>query len=225
MHNQKLATVVLWAAVVMACVSFVDGAEAAQGGRRQEEFDFDSQGVQVGQVMPDATVYALDGTPQRLAGLWKDRPVLLVTASLTCPVARQQSPAVQRIADRIDADVAVAMLYTIEAHPSGDPSPYAEGREWLTPQNRREGLLCRQPRTLEERLERAQEFQDRLGISVPIFVDGMENQAWQALGGGPNLAVLIRPSGVVQAKRGWFDQEAMLQAIQALGGPETTQSR
>ena len=205
-------SVAIFLLLLLLCL--VAGAPVAEAGR--ERFDFVAQGIQVGESVADATVYTLEGTPRRLSEFWADQPMLLVTASLTCPVARQRSPAVEQLAQRFGDQVSVVMLYTIEAHPKGDPSPYAEGNEWLTPQNQKEGILCRQPRTLEERLQRAKEFQHRLGVSVPVVIDGMDNGAWQTLGSGPNMGLLIRPDGVLAAKHGWFDGKAMLRSIQTL---------
>ena len=49
-----------------------------------------------------------------------------------------------------------------------------------------------------------------------MLVDAMDNQAWQMLGGGPNLALLIDTNGIVVAKQGWLDAEAMRESIAAL---------
>jgi hypothetical protein len=180
-------------------------------GRRWEQ-----QGVQVGQTLDDLAVFTLDGKGAKLASMWKDRPALIVTASLTCPVARERCPKLQPIVEAFDPEVRVLMLYTIEAHPKGDHSPYSPGREWVTADNEQYGVLHSQPGTLDERLALAREMHKRVGESPPMVVDAMDNKAWRMLGGGPNLAVLVDTNGTVIAKQGWFNEQAMHAAIEAL---------
>src|SRR5262245_45885346 len=59
--------------------------------------DFDKGGVVTGQTVPDLEVVTLDGTPTRLSKLWQEKPTLLVTASLTCPRARERQPWVEEL--------------------------------------------------------------------------------------------------------------------------------
>lgn len=51
---------------------------------------FAAHGPGVGEPMIDPELYDLDGNPVRLSLSWRERPAILVTASLTCPVARHQ---------------------------------------------------------------------------------------------------------------------------------------
>jgi hypothetical protein len=132
--------------IIIAVLCVVGNAASAFAGR--ERFDFDAQGTQIGEPVSDLTVYTHGGEPRHLSEPWANQPVLLITTSLTCPVARQRTPAAEKIASQFRDRLSVVMLYTIEAHPSGDPSPYADGQEWLTSQNEQEGILRRQPRTL-----------------------------------------------------------------------------
>jgi hypothetical protein len=185
--------------------------------------NFEKQGVVAGQRLEDLEVHTLDGKTTRLSSLIGGKPTLLVSASLTCPVARERQPWVDRIAEKYGDRLNVAVVYTVEAHPWQDPSPYAE----LTPElenperpgervggNDKAGLLRRQPKTLDERQTIAREFDQILDVEVPIVVDGMTNEAWQQLGGGPNMGLLVRPDGTVEVKHGWFDGETMDRSIE-----------
>src|SRR5688572_30527366 len=87
--------------------------------------DFEKQGILAGQQVPDLDVVTLDGQPTRLSKLWQEKPTLLVTASLTCGRARSRQPWVTEVAKKYADRLNVAVLYTLEAHPVGDPSPYA----------------------------------------------------------------------------------------------------
>jgi hypothetical protein len=200
------------------------GADNERSGMEAAGRKWEKQGVQVGQALDDLAVFNLEGKCVKLATMWKDRPALIVTASLTCPVARERCRRLPSIIEQFDPEVRVLMLYTIEAHPKGDDSPYSPGREWVTADNEKFGVLHAQPTTLDERLTLAREMHERIGKSVPMLVDAMDNQVWQALGGAPNLAVLIDTSGTVIAKQGWFDAEGMRRSIDALLKRHVTQA-
>lgn len=174
---------------------------------------FDKTGAEVGEQLPNLPVYDLDGKPRRLSELWSNRSgVLLLTSSLTCPKSRASYPRAEELARQLGNDLSVEIIYVLEAHPKGDPSPY-RGYEDVTAENRRDGILCKQPTTLQERLKLANRFKDRLHVKAPIHVDGMENAVWSALGSGPNMGVLVDSRGLVVARQGWFDAPSMHKAI------------
>lgn len=50
-------------------------------------------------------------------------------------------------------------------------------------------------------------------VEVPIVIDGMSNQAWKALGGGPNMGFLIGRDGKVAVKHAWFVGDKMDRTI------------
>jgi len=176
---------------------------------------FEAAGIQVGQPLPDLTVYDLNGKPARLRELCDGQRwgTVIVTVSLTCPIARRQCPALQQL--MMDHDVAanVIYLYTIDAHPKTDESPYNPGHEWITESNEKESILVRQPTNLQERLVLARELNQRLGNKVAMIVDGMDNAAWTALGGAPNLALLVDAQGKVTAKQGWLDGDQLIATL------------
>jgi hypothetical protein len=176
-----------------------------------------------GQTVPDVDVVTLDGKSTRLSKLWQEKPTLLVTASLTCGRSRERQPWVEELAKKYRDRINVAVLYTLEAHPVIDPSPYAEySPELENPEhpgersggNEAEGLERRQPTDLETRQKLAAEFKDLLRVEVPIVLDPMTNDAWKALGGGPNMGFLIRQDGTVAVKHGWFDGVTMDTSIE-----------
>lgn len=191
-------------------------AAAPERDMRALEEQWQRNGVQVGGHIDDLSIYSLEGKGTRLGKLWKDRPVLLITASLTSPIARGSCPHLQSIIDAHGPEVRVVLLYTIEAHPRTDASPYSPGREWVTAENERSNILHRQPKSLEDRLSLANAMNDRLKSVAPMFVDGMDNAAWRSLGGGPNMALLIDAGGVVIAKQAWLDVDAMSKSVDAL---------
>jgi ankyrin repeat protein len=176
---------------------------------------FDTLGAKVGEQVPGLPVHDLNGEVVQLDQAWQGRTTLLITSSYTCPKSRSTYPTAAALAAKLKDKLNVAIIYVIEAHPSGDPSPYS-GVEDVTNENRLDHVLCAQPRTLDERLALAKKFQKRLEISVPIYVDSMDNAAWKSLGGGPNMGVLVDEHGIVLARQGWFDADSMKKAADAI---------
>jgi hypothetical protein len=194
-----------------------DARRAATGA------DFQQQGVQAGDQVPDLDVVTIDGAPTKLSKLWQERPTLLVTASLTCGAARNNHAWVTEAAKKYGDRLNVAVLYTLEAHPVDDPSPYAKYSPELENPERpgerpggnrgEEGFARRQPTDLEGREELAREFKDLIDFAGPIVIDGMDNQAWEALGAGPNMGFLIGRDGKVIVKHGWLEDDTMERSI------------
>lgn len=179
-------------------------------------FDFEDTGIQIGRPLSNITLYGLDGSEVRLESAWgNNRPTLIVTASMSCPVARETMPDLNRLVQHFSDRISVVIVYTVEAHPIECPSPYS-GHEWVTMRNIMGRVLCTQPRTLEERLDLTRSFKRRLKVKAPILVDGMDNHAWQTLGAAPNMAILIETNGRVVAYNGWFNADAMTHSINQL---------
>lgn len=186
---------------------------------------WEREGVQVGGTLGDASIYTLDGERADLASLWRDKPALIVTASMTCPIARETIPQLAPIAQSHGDRVNVALLYTIDAHPAGEECPYKPGKEWLTKANEEAGVYFPQPKSLEQRIVLAREMDAFVNDGMPMYVDAMDNKAWLALGAGPNLAVLVDTNGKVLAKQGWLDPAAVEPTLLACGVIERAANR
>ena len=186
--------------------------------------DFDTRGVVPGKQVPDLPVVTMNGEETSLSTLWQDdKPVLVVGASLTCGRSRERQPWVEELAEKYKDELNVAVIYTLEAHPTIDVSPYAKySPELENPErpgerpggNEKVGLARRQPTEIERRRELAGEYRDLLDVEVPILIDQMSNAVWEELGGGPNVGLLLRPDGTVEVKHGWFDGETMDTSIE-----------
>ena len=173
---------------------------------------FEKVGPQVGEQLPDLRLRNLKGEPQHLSDDWRGGPALVVTSSLTCPKSRSRWPELAAIAKKYGEKLNIVVVYVIEAHPVGSACPY-KGVEDVTPENERDGILRRQPQTLEDRLELAQEFKRYLRVEVPIHVDAIDNRAWKAFGAAPNIAYLVDEDAIVVARQGWFDGPSLQKAI------------
>jgi len=174
--------------------------------------NFEKVGPQVGDQLPALDLRTVAGQVQRLDDAWRGGPALLVTSSLTCPKSRSRWPELKAVAERYGDRLNVVIVYVIEAHPVGSVCPY-KGVEDVTPENERDGILRRQPTTLEERLDLAQEFKRYLRVSTPIYVDTTSDQAWRAFGAAPNIALLVETGGIVVARESWFDGPTMQTTI------------
>ena len=175
---------------------------------------FAARGVQPGQALPRLSLVDRDGAPADLAALQRGRPLILVTGSLTCNVARRQQAAVEDLRRQCGDRATVVMVYTIDAHPKGDPCPYT-GAEWVPPDNERDGVLVPQPRTLAARRELARRYATEWCRGTPVLVDTLDDASWQALGEAPNLGLQIDGAGVVRARCGWFEPQPLLDVLDA----------
>lgn len=180
-------------------------------GRAIMNFDewgeyFATHGAQPGEQMRDASLHDLEGEPLLLSSLWSERPLVLVTASLTCPIARSRLPALTAALEPCGDRVTRAVLYCREAHPKGDPAPHSEsGEEWLTDANVEEGILHRQPREFAERAELARQFQQGWAPGFTHIVDGLDDEMYRYLGTASCAGLLIDSGGVVRVKQGWLE--------------------
>jgi len=179
---------------------------------------FSAKGVQIGDTMPALGLYDANGKKTELSAAWEKSPALIVTGSLTCPIARRKCPLLQKTLAGLDDKVDVVIVYTVEAHPEGDPSPNAGKTE--TPMiNMQSGIVYGQPKTLSKRIELMKAFVERTGIEYTVLIDDMDNRAWKAFGGGPNLALLVDRNGKVVAKQGWLDPDTIRDEIKKLATP------
>ena len=89
------------------------------------------------------------------------------------------------------------IIYTIEAHPAEEGSPYGV-RERPSPASRdSQGNPLFQPGTHEERVEQARRMVTELAISVPVLIDEMDNPLWCTYGPAPDIAYFISTEGII----------------------------
>jgi hypothetical protein len=132
------------------------------------------------------------------------------------------SPALNELAEEYTDRCNFAIVYVIDAHPSGDVCPYT-GTDWLTHDNAEAGLLVAQPANIAERLELAKRYVRDLGLTVTVVVDNMANTAWEALGSSPNTALVIDTDGCCRYWQDWLRPDELRQRLAKLisGGKET----
>jgi hypothetical protein len=165
----------------------------------------------VGEMVSDTSVLTPGGEPTTLAASWRDKPAVIVTASITCGPSCKVMPDLQPLREKFGDRINLVVLYVQEAHPDGEASPYYPNQPPRPP--KAEGGH-RQPRTVEERLDYAREFIRLHQPAATVVVDGMDNAAWQAVGKGPNLGLLVGADGTLIFKQGWFSLPKLTAAIE-----------
>lgn len=169
-------------------------------------------GPREGEEAPDFELKTVDGRTVTLGRALQSGPVVLEFGSYTCPIFRDRHGAMEKLREKFSGRASFYTVYTLEAHPKGDASPYT-GREWVTFPNESRGILYRQPVSEAERKDLAETARDALGMQTEILVDGMRNSVWRAYGGAPNAAYLIGADGKVRTRQGWFNPRGMEKAL------------
>lgn len=166
---------------------------------------FDSSGLQAGDTAYDFKLYSINGDSFSLSQkLSNGKPVLLVSGSYTCPVFRNKVALINSLAATYAGQLEIAVIYTVEAHPTGISSYF--GYVNVTQQNQNAGILYSQPATYGERKTVCSDMLQDMSINVPVYLDAPCNIWWNTYGPAPNNAYLIAPNGIVFVKHGWFDR-------------------
>lgn len=165
-----------------------------------------SVGRPEGEQAADFTLYDLNGNAFNLeSALLQGKPVLMISSSYTCPVFRNRLPRINSVAAQYADQLTTIIVYTPEAHPDLDISPYF-GAVNTGQANINAGILYQQPTTYAERKAVLQDMITDLDIDVPVFLDGPCNDWWNYYGPQPNNAYLIDTEGTIHTHHDWFDK-------------------
>jgi len=85
------------------------------------------------------------------------------------------------------------MVYIKEAHPTDG---------WQVPQNERQGVLVKDPKTIEERNKVAAQACAMLKIKLPCLVDGMDDAANKAYAAWPDRIYVVDREGKIAVMGG-----------------------
>ena len=107
----------------------------------------------------------------------------------------------------------VVFVYIAEAHAVD---------EWQMQANLEEGVLVRQHVALEDRIAAARHGVERLGLTMPVLVDGMDDAVSEAFAAWPERLFVADGGGRLAYVGGpgpfEFDPDAAERALQALIG-------
>ena len=169
-----------------------------------EEYDFTTDdGLQAGDRFVDADLTTLDGKIVRLSDYLRDRPLVLETGSMTCPMYAQSVPPMMDLLDK-HPGLDHVLLYVREAHP-GERQP--------------------QHRTVPEKVEAAKRTKRLYGDRRTILVDDVEGTAHRHYGTMPNSIFVIAPDGTILFRSIWNNAPEMDAVLGAVARNERVTSR
>jgi cytochrome oxidase Cu insertion factor (SCO1/SenC/PrrC family) len=169
-------------------------------------------GPREGEQAPNFKLTTLDGRIVKLSDYLGKKPLVIEFGSYTCPIFRQKHKFMEQLYKKYSEQANFLVIYTIEAHPQADPSPYS-GKEWVTYPNKASGILYKQPTNWQQRKDIAKKARLALNIQMTIAIDDIDNAAWKAYGQAPNAAYLIGSEGRVKLRQGWFEPSQFEQAL------------
>jgi Iodothyronine deiodinase len=105
----------------------------------------------------------------------------------------------------------IVFVYIAEAHT-------VDG--WQMESNEEEGVLLNQPTTLDERFAVAREGVERMRLTMPVVVDGMDDAVSEAFAAWPERIFVADADGVIAFQGGPgpfdFDPEAAIAALERI---------
>lgn len=170
-----------------------------------EEYHFETDtGLMAGDQYQDAELFTLSGEKVRLSDYLKDKPLVLETGSMTCPMYAQSVPPMQKLIAKYP-ELDHLLLYVREAHP-GERQP--------------------QHRSQSEKIVAAQRTQQRYHEdNRQIVVDGIHGEAHAFYGSMPNSVFIIAPDGKILFRSIWNNTNQLDAILGTLAKGEAIVSR
>ncbi len=149
-----------------------------------------------GERAPDFKSLSLDGETIRLSDFSKQKNVLLIFGSATCPMTASSIAEINRLYDQFRGDeIEFLFIYVREAHP---------------------GEVIPAHRSMREKIEAARLLRDEEDMQMPILVDDLRGSIHRRYSKLPNPSFLIDKSGRVAFLSLWSKADAIGAAIEEL---------
>jgi hypothetical protein len=174
------------------------------------------EALEPGDALPAVTLRRADDLEAiDLVSLVRGRPLLIVFGSFTWPPFRRRSGDVESLYCRFRDRADFAFVYIAEAHAAD---------EWQMPANLDDDAVLIQQSTLAERRATALESADRLSLSMPLFLDEMDDHVSKAFAAWPERLVLVGGDGRIAypgspGPFGFSPESAEEQLVSLLAGP------
>lgn len=169
-----------------------------------EEYDFTvDEGLQAGDTYKDAELKTLDGEAVHLSEYLRDRPLVLETGSMTCPMYAQSVAPMMKIIEKYP-ELDYVLMYVREAHPGE-----------LQPQHRNEA----------EKIDAAKRTKRLYREGRAILVDDVNGSAHRYYGTMPNSIFVIVPSGKIFFRSIWNNTDEMDAILRSVANGDAVQSR
>lgn len=170
--------------------------------------------VKVGDLAPDFTLPAANGSGPVALSSYRGQPLVLVFGSCTCGPFLKMLKAVEAMKAERGGRTAFLMVYIREAHPTD---------EWRMEENDEAGWVVAQPKTPLDRQAAAVEFADRASLSFPLLVDGIDDAVSKPYGGWPGRFFVLDAAGKVlyrcEVGPFGFRPEELAEVVSRLGSP------
>ncbi len=168
---------------------------------------FGPRAVKTGERLRPVTLPLTNGASVTVGGE-HDRPMVVVTGSLTCPMTEASTPSVRRLHQEYGTRIDFLMVSGREAHP-GERLP--------------------QPKTDEAARARAEQLASFHDLVFPVAVDTLDGAVHQHLDLKPNTLVVLDETGTVVFRSLWAGDRrqvrAALDAAVAGDKPARSESR
>lgn len=149
-----------------------------------------------GERAPDFRAVTLDGDSVRLSDFTKQKNVLLLFGSATCPMTADAIGGINELYDRFrGSDIEFLFVYVREAHP---------------------GEVIPAHNSMREKVEAARLLRDEEDMHMPVLVDDLRGTIHRKYSKLPNPAFLIDKSGRVAFLSLWSKPESLGAAIEEL---------
>jgi len=160
-------------------------------------------GPDAGDRYRDAELHTLGGQPVRLSDLLRDKPLVLETGSLTCPMYGNNVPSMQRLAAKYP-QLDFALMYVREAHPGERVAAHA---------------------SLKSKTKAARKSCRHHGDRRRVLIDDVKGTAHKLYGSMPNSIFVIAPDGTVLFRSIWNNAEEMDAVLAAVARGYEVESR
>jgi len=145
------------------------------------EYDYDNfEGLGKSQRFRDAEVYTLDGDKVRVSD-FLDKPLVLETGSMTCPMYAKSAGPMQDYAARYP-DLNFVVLYVREAHPGERIPAHA---------------------TIDDKIGAAKKLSKAHGERRTVLADELAGEAHQEFGNMPNSIYILDTDGRIIFRSIW----------------------
>ena len=169
-----------------------------------EEYDFTvDEGLQAGEMYKDVMLFTLGGERVQLSDYLKDKPLVLETGSMTCPMYAQSVPPMMDLMEKYPG-LDHLLMYVREAHP-GERQPQHRS------QGEKAAAAAKTKRSYRDRRE--------------IVVDDINGSAHRWYGTMPNSIYVIAPDGRILFRSIWNNAADMDEILGAIERGQTVTSR
>ncbi len=152
--------------------------------------------LRAGQTFPDFDLETTDGERVRRKDFIHEGPVLLITASITCPNTEASMAGVKRLHGQFGDDIPFVMVDLREAHP---------------------GMNYPQPASFDEKIRHARDLESLYALPWAVAVDDIDGSLDRQLDGKPNAAWIIDGEGQVIFRSHWAaDERGLRRALEAV---------